>query len=154
LTKFAARGKKRPFQNGRRIAMATTKKIEILTYKLDAKPGALAKVFASFREAKVNVIASWAYQMGPTEAQGHVYASDTAKAKDVLTKMGKEPKTENACCVEDVDEIGRYAALLKKIGDAGINLEATDAFAVGGKFGALFFVDQKDIPKLCQALGC
>ncbi len=134
--------------------MATTKKIEILTYKLDPKPGALAKVFASFREAKVNVIATWAYQMGPTEAQGHVYASDTAKAKDVLTKIGREPRIESACYAEDVDEIGRYAALLKKIGDAGINLEATDAFAIGGKYAAIFFVDQKDIPKLCQTLGC
>jgi hypothetical protein len=134
--------------------MATTKKIEILTYKLEAKPGALAKVFASFREAKVNVIASWAYQMGPNEAQGHVYASDTAKAKDVLTKIGAQPKTENACYVEDADEVGRYASLLKQIGDAGINLAATDAFAIGGRFATILFVEQKDIPKLCQTLGC
>ncbi len=72
--------------------MATTKKIDLLTFKLETKPGALAKVFASFREANVNVLATWAYQMGPTEAQGHIYASDTTKAKDVLTKIGKAPK--------------------------------------------------------------
>ena len=134
--------------------MATTKKIEILTYKLEPKPGALAKVFASFREAKVNVIASWAYQTGPNDAQGHVYASDTAKAKDVLTKTGAQPKVEYACYVEDADEVGRYAGLLKKIGDAGLNLEASDAFAIGGKFATVLFVNQKDIPKLCQTLGC
>ena len=134
--------------------MATTKKIDLLTFKLETKPGALAKVFASFREANVNVLATWAYQMGPTEAQGHIYASDTTKAKDVLTKIGKAPKIEQAVYVEDVDEVGRYATLLKKIADAGINLEATDAFAIGGKFATLLFVDQKDIPKLCQTLGC
>ena len=134
--------------------MALTKKIEILTYKLEPKPGALAKVFASFREAKVNVIASWAYQTGPNEAQGHVYASDTVKAKDVLTKIGGQPKAEYACYIEEADEVGRYASLLKKIADAGINLEATDAFAIGGRFATVLFVDQKDIPKLCQTLGC
>jgi hypothetical protein len=134
--------------------MATTKKIEIVTYKLEAKPGALAKVFEAFREAKVNVIASWAYQMGPNEAQGHVYAKDTAKAKEALTKLGREPKVENACYAEDTDEVGRYAALLKKIGDAGINIDATDAFAIGGKFATVFFVQQQDIAKLCQTLGC
>ena len=134
--------------------MAMTKKIEILTYKLEPKPGALAKVFASFREAKVNVIASWAYQTGPNEAQGHVYASDTVKAKDVLTKIGGQPKAEYACYIEEADEVGRYASLLKKIADAGINLEATDAFAIGGRFATVLFVDQKDIPKLCQTLGC
>jgi hypothetical protein len=54
------------------------------------------------------------------------------------------------------NEIDRYTALLKKIGDAGINLEATDAFAIGGKYAAIFFVDQKDIPKLdwLRALCC
>ena len=134
--------------------MATAKKIEILTYKLEAKPGALAKVFAAFKDAKVNVIASWAYQLGPHEAQGHVYASDGAKAKEVLTKIGAQPKVEYACYVEDTDEVGRYAGLLKKIGDAGLNLEATDAFGIGGKFAAVLFANQKDIPKLCQTLGC
>jgi hypothetical protein len=134
--------------------MATAKKVELVTFKLEAKPGALAKVYASFRDAKVNVIATWAYQMGPSEAQGHIYASDTAKAKDVLAKLGREPKIEYACYVEDTDEIGRYASLLKKIADAGINLEATDAFAIGGKYATLLFVQQKDVPKLCQTLGC
>jgi hypothetical protein len=134
--------------------MATTKKIDVLTYKLETKPGSLAKVYASFREAKVNVLATWSYEMGPGEAQGHVYVSDTANAKDVLTKIGKAPKVEQAVYFEDVDEVGRYATLLKKIGDAGINLVATDAFAIGGKFATVLFADQKDIPKLCQTLGC
>jgi hypothetical protein len=134
--------------------MPTTKKIDTLTFKLEPKPGALAKLYASFREANVNVLATWAYQMGPNDAQGHVYASDTAKAKDVLTKIGKAPKVEQAVYVEDVDEIGRYATLLKKIADAGINLEATNALAIGGKYAAVLFADQKDIPKLCQTLGC
>ena len=134
--------------------MATAKKIELLTYKLEAKPGALAKVFGALREANVNVIASWAYQMGPDQAQGHVYATDTKKAKDCLTKIGAEPKTESACYVEDTDEIGRYASLLKTIADAGINLEATDAIAIGGKFASVLFANQNDIPKLCKTLGC
>lgn len=134
--------------------MPTTKKIDVITYKLQAKPGALAKVYASFKDAKVNVIASWAYQLGPHDAQGHVYASDGAKAKELLTKLGAQPKVESAIYVEDSDEIGRYAALLKKIADAGINLEASDAFAIGGKFATVLFADQKEIPKLCQVLAC
>jgi len=35
-----------------------------------------------------------------------------------------------------------------------VNLEATDAFGIGGKFAAVLFANQKDIPKLCQTLGC
>src|SRR5215472_1596068 len=96
------------------------------TVQLEPKPGALEKVYAAFREAKVNVIASWAYQLGPESAQAHFYASDTAKAKGVLEKLGKSPK---------------------------INIEATDAFAIGGKFATLFFAQEADIGKLCAALG-
>ena len=129
------------------------KNIEMLTVQLEPKPGALEKVYAAFREAKVNVIASWAYQLGPESAQAHFYASDTAKAKGVLEKLGKSPKVDHVCYVEGTDEVGRYQELLKKIADAKINIEATDAFAIGGKFATLFFAQEADIGKLCAALG-
>jgi hypothetical protein len=63
---------------------------------------------------------------------------------------------EHTGCSGPANEVGRHAALLKKIGNAGINLEATDAVAIGGKYAAIFFVDQKDIPKLdwLRALCC
>src|SRR5207253_5613601 len=71
--------------------MATARKIDVLTVKLDPKPGALAQVLGAFREAKVNVTASWAYQMGPGEAQAHFFTSDVDRAKKALTKLGKPP---------------------------------------------------------------
>lgn len=134
--------------------MATAKKIEILTVSLDTRPGALREVYAAFREAKVNTIWSWAYQMGPDMAQGHFYTSDAAKAKATLEKMGKKPKVESACYYEDTDEIGRYHDVLSKIAAAGVNIEATDAFALGGKFATAIFAAEADLPKLCAALGC
>ncbi len=134
--------------------MATARKIEILTVSLDARPGSLAAVYAAFREAKVNAIWSWAYQMGPDMAQGHFYASDTKKAKAALEKIGKTPKLENACYYEDADELGRYHDVLKKIAAAGLNIEASDAFGLGGKFATVFFAAAADIPKLCSVLGC
>ena len=133
--------------------MATAKKIDVLTVSLDAKPGALAKVLAAFREANVNVTASWGYQMGPGEAQAHFFVTDLERAKQVLSKQGKPPKTESAFWVEDVDQIGNYHAVLQKIAQAGINVEATDAFAIGGRFATVIFVNQSDIPKAAKALG-
>ena len=128
------------------------KKIELLTVQLEPKPGTLEKVYAAFREAKVNIIATWAYQMGPESAQAHFYASDVGKAKGVLEKLGRSPKVEHACYVEGTDEVGRYHDLLKKIADAKVNIEATDAIAVGGKFATLFFAQPDAIAKLCAAV--
>src|SRR5947208_13163006 len=113
--------------------MANAKKIEVLTVKLDAKPGALAQVLAALREAKVNLTASWGYQMGPGEAQAHFFTADNAAATKALTKLGKAPKAEAAFWVEDADKVGSYHAVLEKLSKAGINVEATDAFGIGGK---------------------
>ncbi len=133
--------------------MATAKKIDVLTVSLEPKPGALAKVLTAFREAKVNLNASWAYQMGPGEAQAHFFAADLDRAKQVLTKEGKTPKTESAFWVEDADQIGNYQNVLQRLAQAGINVEATDAFAIGGKFATVIFVAEKDVPKAAKALG-
>jgi hypothetical protein len=133
--------------------MATAKKIDVLTVKLDSKPGALAQVLGALREAKVNLTASWGYQMGPGEAQAHFFTSDLDRAKQALTKAGKTPKTEPAFWVEDADQIGNYHSVLQKLAKAGINIEATDAFAIGGKFATVIFVAESDVAKAAKALG-
>ena len=133
--------------------MATAKKIDVLTVKLDPKPGALAQILGAFREAKVNVTASWGYQMGPGEAQAHFFTADVDRAKQALTKLSKTPKTEAAFWVEDADKIGNYHSVLEKLAKAGINIEATDAFGIGGKFATIVFVAEGDLAKAAKALG-
>ncbi len=66
--------------------------------------------------------------------------------------MGKDPRFGKACWAEGKDAIGQYAALLKKIAAAGVNLHATDAFGVEGHFATVFFAE--DFQGLCKALGC
>ena len=133
--------------------MATARKIDVLTVKLDPKPGALAQVLSAFREAKVNLTASWGYQMGPAEAQAHFFTADVDRAKQALTKLGKTPKTDPAFWVEDADKIGSYHGVVEKLAKAGVNIEATDAFGIGGKFAAVIFVAEGDVSKAAKALG-
>src|SRR5438128_12263876 len=131
--------------------MTTARRIDVLTVKLDPKPGTLAQVLGAFREAKVT--ASWAYQMGPGEAQAHFFTADVDRAKQSLTKLSKTPKTEAAFWVEDADKIGNYHSVLEKLAKAGINIEATDAFGIGGKFATVIFVAEGDVAKAAKALG-
>lgn len=135
--------------------MATiTNRIQILTVELPAKPGALFSVYSKFKEQAVNVLATWAYEMGPGNAQAHFYCSDLEKAKSVLLSLGLKPSIENAVHVESEDRIGAYAEHLQRIAKAHININATDAFSLNGKFACVFFVDQKDYQALCKALTC
>jgi hypothetical protein len=133
--------------------MATAKKIEVLTVKVDAKPGALAQILAAFREANVNLTATWGYQMGPGEAQAHFFTADVDKAKKALGKLGKSAKEDPAFWVEDTDKVGSYHAVLDKIARAGVNIEATDAFGIAGRFAAVIFVAEGDVAKAAKALG-
>jgi len=42
--------------------------------------------------------------------------------------------------------------MLKKIESSNVNLHATDAFGIEGKFGTVFFADSSKLPDLCKAL--
>ena len=128
------------------------KRIQTLDVSLPTEAGALGRVFGAFHEAKVNVIASWGYEMGPKEATAHFFVTDTKTAQAVLKKMDITVNTSDACWIEGEDKIGAYAEVLSKLGKAGVNLTATDAFSIGGRFASVLFTQPKDFPKLCKAL--
>lgn len=129
------------------------KKIQTVDVTLPAEPGALAKIYSAFREAKVNVTASWGYEMGPGQAQAHFYVQDPEKTRTTLTKMGMKPTLTDAIWLEGDDKVGAYAETLATVAKAGINISATDAFALGNRFASVLFVaDKKDYPKLCKTL--
>lgn len=130
------------------------KKIDTLKVPLQTKPGQLFKCYAAFKEAGVNIISSWAYEMGPDRAEVIFYASDNAKAKEALEKAGMTVQTSQACYATGEDQIGYYTELLQKISDKGVNLVATDAFGINGRLATAFFCKDEDLPRLCEALGC
>lgn len=131
----------------------SVKKISSLLVSLETKPGALCEVFEHLAEAGISVLGSWGYQMGPNEAQVHVGVADPEKAAAVLKKMGKDPTREEVVLVEGDDRAGAYAALLKKITAAKINIEASDALVNGSRFSTAFFAaNSADVDKIYKAL--
>lgn len=57
------------------------KRIQTLDVHLPTEPGSLARIYGNFREAGVNVIAGWAYEMNPTDARAHFYVEDLEKTR-------------------------------------------------------------------------
>jgi hypothetical protein len=134
--------------------MATqAKRIQTVDVSLPAEAGSLARIYSGFREEGINVIASWGYEMGPGQAQAHFYVTDMEKTKTTLKKMGLKPTLTNAVWFEGSDKVGAYAEVLGKVAKAGINIGATDAFAIDGRFASvLFTTNEKDFTPLCKAL--
>jgi len=135
--------------------MGTTevKRIDTITVSLKTHAGALCDVYVAFRNAEVNVLASWGYEMGPGNAEAILYVDNTEKAVEVLKKVGKDPRVSQAVWASGDDQVGAYAEPLEAISNAGINLHATDALSVGGKFVTVFFCAESDVDELCEILG-
>ncbi|MBF8294794.1 MAG: hypothetical protein HW389_1339, partial [Bacteroidetes bacterium] len=51
------------------------------------------------------------------------------------------------------DTAGALVTSLDAIANAGVNIVATEAIAVGGQFGAILWVSPEDLDKTAQALG-
>jgi len=148
-------GTKKSKSKGKGKTKRQAQKLYSLTVPLETRPGALGQIYEAFAEEGVDVIASWGYQMGPDQAQVHICTKDTDKARDVLTRLGKTPTLDKICLVQSKDRPGEYARILKKIADAGINIESTDALAANGTFTSAFFTgNDQDFARLCEVLEC
>lgn len=134
------------------MAATEFKRIKTITVHLDTHAGALCEVYVAFRDADVNVNASWGYEMGPGNAEAIFYVDNLNKAIEVLKGIGKKPQIGEAVWACGDDQLGVYAEPLESIADAGINLHATDAMAVGNKFVTVFFCGEADIDDLCKVL--
>lgn len=129
------------------------KKIQTLDVKLPTEPGAMGRVFGIFREAKVDVVATWGYEMAPGQGVAHFYVKDVELARKTLETASLKPTTTDAIWMESDNTTGVYAEWLTKLGKAGLNIGATDAFAIGNRFATVIYpADVKDFPKFCQTL--
>jgi hypothetical protein len=132
----------------------TSKRIDVLKIPLESKPGSFAKVYRAFREAGVDVNATWGYQMGPDAAEANIFPKDINKAKAALDKIGVKSTPNQAVWIDGKDEIGVYLEALDKLEKANVSIEASDAFGVGGRFACVMFFDDKNREAGCKALGC
>jgi len=116
--------------------MAKAKRLAYFKANIDDKPGALLALTKDLKGKKLDLIAL----KGVAQAgQGEILV--IAKSPDKLRDAWKA----SGALVEE----GTVFFLAK----AGVNLVATEALGVGGKFGAVIWVSPEDLDKTAQALG-
>lgn len=118
------------------------------------KPGEGARIFSALRDAGVNLLAAHAF---PTarKSQIDIVPADTvaflSAAKNAGLKLSK-PKT--MFLIEGDDRVGALTSTLSRLGTAGVNVTALTAVRSGaGRFGALLWVNAKDVRKAAETLG-
>ena len=118
------------------------------------KPGEGARIFGALRDAGVNLLAAHAFPSARKSQIDFVPADTVAflsAAKNAGLKLSK-PKT--MFLIEGDDRAGALTSMLSRLGTAGINVTALTAVRSGaGRFGALLWVNAKDVRKAAETLG-
>ncbi|MHC4651556.1 MAG: hypothetical protein ACYTES_11935, partial [Planctomycetota bacterium] len=112
--------------------------------RLPDRPGELARLAASMREAGVSLVGLWGY--GESRDRARFYCvpehpehfRDFARSADLPVEEGKTFYLTGA------DQPGVLADWLDRIGSAGINLQAIEAVQIHGVFGVFIWADARD----------
>jgi hypothetical protein len=132
----------------------TVRKVPYFYVMASDTPGEGVKALRTLRDAGVNLLAFSGFPAGkraqldfvPEDPKAFRAAARQARWKVVGPKM--------AFLIEGDDRTGVMADILGKLGDARINVTASDAvIAGGGRFGAILWVKPRDVARAARLLG-
>ncbi len=120
---------------------------------LEDKPGALLNIVQELKAKNIGLCGLWGY--ATHDGKGELYAlpKDASKLKR-LWKTKRILMEEGTCFwITGADRTGALVKHLEALAKAGVNLTATDAVGIGGKFASIIWVKPKDVKKAAKALG-
>jgi hypothetical protein len=124
----------------------TVNKVEVWRAEMDDRAGGLADKLAPLEGAGVDLLFLIARRTS-IPGKGIVYLSGVkgAKATKAAAAAGFQKTTElSAVRLEAPNKAGACARLLRKLGDAGINVRGVSASTVGGKYSMIVALDTAD----------
>lgn len=130
----------------------TLRVVEYFYMSASNKVGEGARVLNTLKDAGVDLLAFSGFPQGrraqldfiPVDAVAFKDAAKRAKWKLVGPKRG--------FLVQGDDRIGAIAELVERLAVAKINVTAMDAISVNGRYGAIFWVAQKDVKRAAAVL--
>lgn len=134
--------------------MATSiRKVGYYKLRTPNKPGVGALLLQTLREGGVNLLAMTAFPEGKG-CQVDLVPEKAAKLKAVAKQLtAKLSQEKTGFLVQGKDGTGVLLPILQTLGDAGIGITAIDAISAGkNRYGAIFWVQPKDVAKAAQLL--
>jgi hypothetical protein len=118
------------------------------------KPGEGTRIFEALRKSGVNLLAVHAFPSARKSQIDLVPADAVAFLSAVKNAGLKVSKPKTVFLIEGDDRVGALAPTLSRLGAAGINVTAMSAVRTGpGRYGALLWVNAKDVRKAAETLG-
>ena len=134
--------------------MDTIRKADYFSMETAHKVGEGARLLGALRDAGVNLLAFTGFPSG-RRAQVDFIPADAAQFRAAARKLKlKVGARKTVFLVEGDDRPGAIAEICEKLANAGINMIAMDAVAIGnGRYGAIFWVTPREVNKTARLLG-
>lgn len=131
----------------------TFRQVEYFYVQVPHKAGEGARVLRALKEAGVNLLAFSGFPSG-RRAQLDFIPADAAAFKQAAKAAGlKLTGPKRALLIAGDDRVGAIADTVGRLGDAKINVVAVDAVSADGRFGAILWVEPRNVKKAAQLLG-
>jgi len=118
------------------------------------KPGEGARLLAELRDAGVNLLAFSGFPSGRGAQIDFVPEDPSAFRAAAKKAKWKLTGPKRALVIMGDDRPGAVADIAQRLGDAKINITAIDAVCAGsGRFGAIVWVEPRDVTRAAKTLG-
>jgi len=128
------------------------KRVKYFSIGTQDKPGELARFAKLMMEANVDMAGVWGFAKGQGRAEIIAIPKDPDKFKKAALATGWTVKEGSCFHLIGEDRLGALSDTLDRVAQEGINLHAVDAIALGGKFAAYVWTEEKDVERLAKIL--
>ena len=135
------------------MATTTVRKTAYFSMRAPNRAGQGARLLSALAAHGVNLLGFTGFPNGGG-AQVDFIPHNVSKFISAARKLGmKVSKRKTVFLARGTDKAGACAAICDKLAKAGINMVAMDAVAAGGgRFGAIFWVKQRDVSRAARVL--
>ncbi len=128
--------------------------VEYFYIEAGDKPGEGARALRHLEESGINLVAFHGFPKG-RRSQLNFVPSDPAAFKAAAKRARwKVTGPKKAFAIDGDDRVGALTDYFARLGDAKINITATDAVSAGaGRFGAILWVKGRDVKRAARVLG-
>jgi hypothetical protein len=133
--------------------MARVYKLTYFVANVKDEPGTLLKIMLELRDKNIGLSGLWGFGAKDGEGQLFLIARDSEVLREAWKDAGLLAEEGTGFFVSGQDRTGALIESLERLVEAGINIHAIDAIAVGAVFGSFIWVDASEVDRAAVALG-
>lgn len=132
--------------------MAIVTRITYFMADLEDKSGSLLKVMQDLKAQNIALAGLWGFSTQKKTGRLYVVPENADELRNVWESAGLLSGEGIGFFITGENRTGVLNESLDALANAGINIDAIDAIAVGGQFGSFIWVDASDVEKTAKAL--